>query len=147
MCREIPTILRPGIITERDILGVLNEVELFKGKVEKAEAPGMKYKHYAPRCKAVLASTPEKAIELYDNAVKDGLSPEILALTEHIAIYGNRKLIDLGGDEYAVARHIYNALHVAENDADFIIIDNLTGGGVYDSVMNRVMKAVAGKVE
>lgn len=147
LCREIPTILRPGIITERDILGVLNEVELFKGKVEKAEAPGMKYKHYAPRCRAVLASTPEKAIELYDNAVKDGLSPEILALTEHIAIYGNRKLIDLGGDEYAVARHIYNALHVAENDADFIIIDNLTGGGVYDSVMNRVMKAVAGKVE
>lgn len=147
LCREIPTILRPGIITERDILGVLNEVELFKGKVEKAEAPGMKYKHYAPRCRAVLASTPAKAIELYDNAVKDGLSPEILALTEHIAIYGNRKLIDLGGDEYAVARHIYNALHVAENDANFIIIDNLTGGGVYDSVMNRVMKAVAGKVE
>ena len=147
LCREIPTILRPGIITERDLSTVLNEVELFKGKVEKAEAPGMKYKHYAPRCRAVLASTPEKAIELYDNAVKDGLSPEILALTEHIAIYGNRKLIDLGGDEYAVARHIYNALHVAENDADFIIIDNLTGGGVYDSVMNRVMKAVAGKVE
>lgn len=147
LCKDIPTILRPGIITERDLSGVLNEVELFKGKVEKAEAPGMKYKHYAPRCRAVLASTPDKAIELYDNAVKEGLSPEILALTEHIAVYGDRKLIDLGGDEYAVARRIYNALHVAETDADLIIIDNLTGGGVYDSVMNRVMKAVQGKVE
>ena len=147
LCKDIPTILRPGIITERDLSGVLNEVELFKGKVQKAEAPGMKYKHYAPRCRAVLASTPDKAIELYDNAVKEGLSPEILALTEHIAVYGDRKLIDLGGDEYAVARRIYNALHVAETDADLIIIDNLTGGGVYDSVMNRVMKAVQGKVE
>lgn len=147
LCKDIPTILRPGIITERDLSSVLNEVELFKGKVEKAEAPGMKYKHYAPRCRAVLASTPDKAIELYDNAVKEGLSPEILALTEHIAVYGDRKLIDLGGDEYAVARRIYNALHVAESDADLIIIDNLTGGGVYDSVMNRVMKAVQGKVE
>lgn len=147
LTRDIPTVLRPGIITEMDLLSVLSEVEMFKGKVERAEAPGMKYKHYAPRTRAVLASNPEKAVELYDNAAKQGLRPEILALSEHTAIYGNRKLIDLGGDEYAVARRIYNALHVAENESDLIIIDNLTGGGVYDSVMNRVMKAVAGRVE
>lgn len=146
LCRDVPTILRPGIITESDLAKVLDAVELFHGKVERAEAPGMKYKHYAPNCRAVLASTPEKTIELYDNAVKEGLRVEILSLTSNSLTYGGRNQIDLGGDGRAVARHVYSALHTAENEADLIIIDKLSGGEIYDSVMNRVMKAVAGQV-
>lgn len=147
LTREVPTILRPGIITEDDLMTVLDAVELFHGKVVRAEAPGMKYKHYAPNCRAILASTPEKAIKLYDDTVAQGLRAEILSVSAHTGVYGNRKQIDLGGDGKAVARRIYNALHTAENEADLIIIDKLDEGGIYDSVMNRVMKAVAGQVE
>lgn len=147
LTRDVPTILRPGIITEADLASVLDAVELFHGKVVKAEAPGMKYKHYAPNCRAILASSPEKAVKLYDETTAQGLRAEILSVSAHTAIYGDRKQIDLGGDGKAVARHIYNALHTAENEADLIIIDKLEGGGIYDSVMNRVMKAVAGQVE
>lgn len=57
---ERPTILRPGIITLEEIREVLpNAVmsdavthELAAG--EKAESPGMKYKHYSPKAEVVL---------------------------------------------------------------------------------------------
>lgn len=147
LCKEVPTILRPGIITEHDLSQVLDAIELFRGKVERAEAPGMKYKHYAPNCRAILASTPDKAVMLYDKTVNEGLRAVILSLTSNSARYGNRKQIDLGDDGHAVARNIYNALHTAERDSDLIIIDKLSGGEIYESVMNRVMKAVAGQVE
>lgn len=57
---ERPTILRPGIITLEEIQEVLpNAVmsdavthELAAG--EKAESPGMKYKHYSPKAEVVL---------------------------------------------------------------------------------------------
>lgn len=147
LTRDIPTILRPGIICESDLLSVMDAVELYGGSCKKAEAPGMKYKHYAPRCRAVLASSPDKAAELYDEAEKNGGRPEILSLAEHIGFYGSRRQINLGGNGKEVARHIYNALHRAENEADLIIIDKLEGGGVYESVMNRILKATSGRVE
>lgn len=147
LCTEVPTILRPGIITAGDLLPVLGTVELFRGRVERAEAPGMKYRHYAPDCRAVLASAPESAVRLYDDAANRGLRAEILSLTSNRDFYGSRRQVDLGGDVREVARHIYGAMHAAEHEADLIIIDRPPKGEIGDSVMNRVLKAVAGQVD
>lgn len=59
--KDIPTILRPGIITKEEIEQVLNkEVLLAKGVTagisndEPVLSPGMKYKHYAPNAKVTI---------------------------------------------------------------------------------------------
>ncbi len=147
LATDIPTILRPGIITESDLLEVLDAVTVFKGKVERAEAPGMKYKHYAPKCDAVAASSPEKALELYRQKEKEGLRPVILALDKNLNAYASCNIIELGQTGQDVARAVYNALHEAEQNFGFIIVDKLPVGGVFDSVSNRLKKATAGREE
>ena len=47
---RIPQILRPGAITETDVLEVVDEIESASGP---ARAPGMMSSHYAPRCSVV----------------------------------------------------------------------------------------------
>ena len=58
---EIPTILRPGYITEEMLRNVVGEVDVdpaVAGSVSaeiKPKAPGMKYRHYAPKAPMVLS--------------------------------------------------------------------------------------------
>ncbi|MEG1613245.1 MAG: L-threonylcarbamoyladenylate synthase [Clostridia bacterium] len=144
LATEIPTILRPGIVTEGDLTTVIDAVTLFRGKVEKAQAPGMKYKHYAPKCVAILASCPEKAVELYKKKSNEGFHAVILALNVNLEKYSGLNIILLGDSGKSTANRIYSALHEAESHYDFIIVDKLPSGGVFDSVMNRIIKATAG---
>src|SRR5690625_2944771 len=48
--KEIPLILRPGGITKEQIEKVSSKVHVFQDvqKIEQAQSPGMKYKHYSP---------------------------------------------------------------------------------------------------
>lgn len=60
LCSEVPTILRPGIIPLSAILKILPDAQLSHSvdselqEGEKAESPGMKYKHYSPRAEVVI---------------------------------------------------------------------------------------------
>ena len=70
---NVPTILRPGYITEEDIKKAVGKVEISKNlfkkvnKNEKVESPGMKYRHYAPKTKCILV---EKNINQIENIKK-----------------------------------------------------------------------------
>ncbi|MCI8729447.1 MAG: threonylcarbamoyl-AMP synthase [Clostridia bacterium] len=144
MTRDTPTILRPGAITESMLLSVLSEVRTFQGKViSAAPAPGMKYRHYAPRCETVVASDVESAISGYDRAKEEGRDPVIVARSHEA--YGDRNVIELGKSDEEVCRNIYSALHRGETEHDYIIIEDFGDGGIGDSVMNRVNKASGGK--
>ena len=144
MTRDTPTILRPGAITESMLLSVLSEVRTFQGKViSVAPAPGMKYRHYAPRCETVVASDVESAISGYDRAKEEGRDPVIVARSHEA--YGDRNVIELGKSDEEVCRNIYSALHRGETEHDYIIIEDFGDGGIGDSVMNRVNKASGGK--
>lgn len=69
---EVPVILRPGAITREMLKEVLGEVEMdpaITGPVNenvRPKAPGMKYRHYAPKGDLVLVELKEETIrELY----------------------------------------------------------------------------------
>ncbi|MEG1536245.1 MAG: Sua5 family C-terminal domain-containing protein, partial [Clostridia bacterium] len=66
MSTDIPTVLRPGAITVEMLANVLDSVQTFKGEVVVAKAPGMKYKHYAPSCDMVVATSLDKCVEEFD---------------------------------------------------------------------------------
>jgi L-threonylcarbamoyladenylate synthase len=65
---DIPVILRPGGVTATMIKKVCGDVKVAKGvdgvtNEEKPKSPGMKYKHYAPKCEILLIDKNEKQRE------------------------------------------------------------------------------------
>ena len=141
---EIPVILRPGLITAEDLLKCIDNVQLFRGRViSAAPAPGMKYRHYAPKCDMVLSESADETLKLYNDAIKKGLKPIILAKGENISKYTEKNYIDMGFSEEELAYNLYTALRTAEKQGDFIISETVDDSGVGYSVMNRMRKAAS----
>ncbi len=141
---DVPTILRPGAVTAQMIADTIGEV-LQNGKVIKvAKSPGMKYQHYAPKCDAVQANSALSAIAEYDRCA-ESKNPVILGLDDFCAEVGQRNTLSLGANAQEYMASVYNALHTAERNFDYIIIQKLYGDGIEDSIMNRVSKATGGR--
>ena len=142
---DVPTILRPGAVTADMLLDIVGAVSQ-NGKVIKiAKAPGMKYTHYAPKVDTVTALNIEHAVNEYDRQVALGKHPVIVARDIYRDVVKEREQISLGVTIEDYTRNIYSALHTAEKQYDFIIVEKLKGDGLEASVMNRVTKAAGGK--
>lgn len=142
---DVPTILRPGAVTADMLLDVVGQVSQ-NGKIIKvAKAPGMKYTHYAPKVDTVTAVNIDHAVNEYDNQASLGKNPVIVARDIYRDTVKDRNLISLGVTVEDYTRNIYSALHTAEKEYDYIIVEELHGSGLEASVMNRVTKAASGK--
>lgn len=142
---DVPTILRPGAVTAEMLLDIVGEVSS-NGKIIKvAKSPGMKYTHYAPVVQTVTAESIQSAVREYDAQAAQGRRPVIVARDIYRDTVVDRAQISLGVTAEDYTRNIYAALHTAEKQFDYIIIEELTGGGIAASVMNRVYKAAGGK--
>ncbi len=144
MTQSIPTILRPGGITQEMIANVLGACESFKGKVTIAKAPGMKYKHYAPSCTMVIANSFESMIQEYEKVKMDGMNPIIIARDDVIKKLTGQRYIDVGLDADETMRNIFASMHEGQRIADYIICQDFGQDGKNASVMNRVNKAAGG---
>lgn len=73
LATKTPRLLRPGYITVEQIEEVIGHIDvddavLYQLKSdEKASSPGMKYKHYAPKCKVVLVNADSDAFVSFVN--------------------------------------------------------------------------------
>ncbi len=142
---DTPTILRPGAVTADMLLDIVGQVSQ-NGKVIKiAKAPGMKYTHYAPVVETVMAENIDHAVREYDKKTNEGMRPVIVARDIYRDKVGERAQISLGITVEDYTRNVYSALHTAEKEFDYIIIERLDGVGLEASVMNRVEKAAGGK--
>lgn len=142
---DVPTILRPGAVTADMLLDVVGQVSQ-NGKIIKvAKAPGMKYTHYAPKVDTVTAVNIDHAVNEYDKQSSLGKNPVIVARDIYRDTVKDRNLISLGVTVEDYTRNIYSALHTAEKEYDYIIVEELHGSGLEASVMNRVTKAAGGK--
>ena len=156
---EIPTILRPGGVTQEMLETCLGQVQASGSEALSAatvpRAPGMKYRHYAPA--APLLLFPCDAIEGEDGllqrllAAKNAggkvgavVSPEVAALLPdgvEIAIHGSRQ------DPAAAAAGLYQALRWFDtHPVDVIFAEGVPEQGIGRALMNRLGKA-AGTVE
>jgi len=137
LTREIPTILRPGAITEEMLSECLGKVVNHKGKVVKAASPGMKYAHYKPVCDCFMAKTPDEAIEIYDN-YKSAL---IIARQSFLNACGDRRTVHLGETPEECMRNYFKLLRENESASDAIIIESFEGEAKYFGLQNRIAKA------
>jgi Putative translation factor (SUA5) len=151
----VPTILRPGGVTYEDLQEVLGEVEVHpvaraETKIEvKARAPGMKYKHYAPRARVVLVEGDLKGMvkkmrELIDGYVKDKLQVGVMATAEtaHLYTQGNVKIVGSRKDLKTIAKNLFHVLRAFDEEkVDIIIAEGVVTKEIGLAIMNRLRKS------
>lgn len=154
-----PMILRPGYITKQMLKEVLETVSedstLMKEESGQApKAPGMKYRHYAPKGDLTVVEGKTDAVIDYINARTDefagqGKKVGVIGTDETAGRYHARTVKSAGDrekDENA-ARRLYKMLREFDDEGIEVIYSEAFGAeGVGQAVMNRLLKAAGHKV-
>ncbi|MBU5474135.1 L-threonylcarbamoyladenylate synthase [Roseburia sp. MSJ-14] len=156
---EIPMILRPGYITPEMIQKVIGEVKMDPGlsmddPTAHPKAPGMKYKHYAPKADLILVNgAQEKVIqkinELVNMAQESGKKTGVIGTDETCGRYqaGIVKSIGTRSEEDTIARHLYGILREFDDlDVDVIYSESFSTPRIGQAIMNRMLKAAGHQV-
>ncbi len=142
MTGDVPMILRPGIITQADFEKALGKPVVLDptlnqkpepGKAFKPKAPGMKYRHYAPKAEMIIFEGE------YENVMaaidEERLQREALGQRVNVIVFNEN-------EEKAAAHEIFARLRKADKEnADVILAAALPEQGVGFSVMNRMLKS------
>lgn len=157
---DIPTILRPGFVNMEMIKELLGEVEVDRASVsamkpgEHPKAPGMKYRHYAPKAMlSVVRGKPkcvaDKINELVRTAEFEGKKAGIICTAETINLYprGIKKCIGARASEKQIAHNLYKLLREFDStDVEVIYSEAFDGGSFGQAIMNRLLKAAGHQV-
>lgn len=144
---EFPVVLREGLISKEMIESVAGKCEVYKFKEgEQARSPGMRYKHYAPRCATRLfeAGQIEEAKECFAENHRIGKKVYVLCEDRFKSNFPSDYVLNLGRTEYEIAANLYAELRKGEAVADLIIaIKPEKKDGIMAGVLNRLSKACA----
>ena len=159
LTEEIPVILRTGYITEEMLLKVLGEVKSDPTILNVAanvapKAPGMKYKHYAPKGELTIVSGEmDKVVDTINDLVKEamgkGLKTGVIGTDETISKYhaDSKKSVGKRLDEASIARRLYQILREFDDeDVQILYSEAFDETGVGQAIMNRLLKAAGHKV-
>lgn len=155
---DIPVILRPGYITKDMLEEVVRKVEIdpaIAGKVMKknvvAKAPGMKYRHYAPKGNmAIVEGEIDAVIEKINGLVsekeKKGFCVAVIATEETKDRYKCNIVKSIGARrcEGSIAAGLYDILREMDHlGAEYIYAESFEGDKLGGAIMNRMVKAAA----
>lgn len=160
LTEKTPMILRPGYITPQMLSEVLGEpVEIDPGIIaaddtRKPKAPGMKYKHYAPKADLVLVDGAEEAViakinELAEEKKKAGRKVAVIATEETKNAYQADVILCIGSrmDEDSIAQHLYKILRDCDElEVDAIYSESFVTPRIGQAIMNRLLKAAGHQV-
>ena len=151
---DMPMILRPGYITKEMVQEAIGPVALDPGLTAENEAvrpkaPGMKYKHYAPKGQLILVDGEREAVQaeiirLSKEAAAKGQNVGVIGTDETWGSYpyGIVKSIGTREDEETIARHLYGVLReFDEQDVEIIYSESFSAPGIGQAIMNRLLKA------
>lgn len=154
-----PQILRPGYVTQDMLEEVLGQVEVDKTILDNdcgmaPKAPGMKYRHYAPKGELTIVSGESAAVTSYINEQtilyqRKGCKVGIIGSDEVLAQYHADVVKSVGSrsDEEAIARNLYRILREFDDEAvEVIFSEGFDSAGMGQAIMNRLLKAAGHKV-
>ena len=156
MTGEIPMILRPGYITKEMLEEVAGEVRVDPAVSGRqmpehvvAKAPGMKYRHYAPKGKLTLVEgdtdkVVDKISRLAKEKEQEGFRVGNIATDETMDRYHTGIVKSIGSRENpdTVAAHLYGILRECDDlDLDYIYSESFFEKGLGNAIMNRMLKA------
>ena len=168
---EVPSLLRPGFISEEMLKDVLGQVEVDAASVgpmdpeAQPKAPGMKYRHYAPKAdmtiirgdrdqvieticdkaeralgrgKKVGIVCTEESLPVYEERLQSAMTSAKAGEDDvlHLAVIGSRK------DPSTIAHNLFDVLRSFDGlQVDRIYSESFEGGQLGDAIMNRLKKA------
>ncbi len=145
-CTEsVPRILRAGLITKEMIESVCGACEIAEHKEsDKVRSPGVKYKHYKPKCDTALyqVNQVDLVLERYLAEESAGKRPYIMCASDLAENFKGKNLLLLGSTEHEIAHNLYDKLLEGEKVADIIIAIAMPDEkGVNLGIMNRMRKS------
>ena len=160
LTEEVPMVLRPGYITPKMLSEVIHkEVIIDPGIIaaddtKKPKAPGMKYKHYAPKGDLVLVEGEQGAVvakinELTRRNQAEGKKTIVIATEETKGCYQAEHVLSIGSraDEETIARHLYGMLRECDSlGAEAIYSESFQTQILGQAIMNRLLKAAGHEV-
>ncbi len=144
-----PRLLRPGGVTLEELEETLGEVAVDQAvrrlmdPGEKPRAPGMKYRHYAPKAPVTVVKGDPDMTAGYIVA-RMGEKSGIICFDEFKGYFRGRPVETLGpaADQAAQARHIFEALRAFDHlDVTDIWAQSPADTGIGLAVTNRLNKA------
>ncbi len=149
-----PMILRPGAVTKEmmeEVIGevVVDKVLLSDSDGEAPKAPGMKYRHYAPKAQLMIVHGEMKDVvrairQIAFEQTRLGYKVGIIATNETIAHYSTGIVKNIGsrGNESSIAKNLYKVLReFDEEDVSYIYSEGFEESGIGNAIMNRLDKA------
>ena len=156
---EVPVVLRPGYISLEMLQETLGDVRMDRGLLITdssihPKAPGMKYRHYAPKAElSIVEGTEEEVINcinrLTEEAVAKGLKAGVIATDETKDRYSNADILSIGSreEEETIAHHLYEVLRDFDDDrVDVIYSEAFYTPKMGQAIMNRLLKAAGHKI-
>ena len=156
---DIPTILRPGYISLDDVKAVVGEARMDPGIMSKdsnvrPKAPGMRYRHYAPKGNLIVVNGEKEKVCAYINKQVESAGAlhkkvAVLASSETASTYKNAKVYVIGSlhDEEEIARNLYDVLRqFDEEEMELIFSEAFETPHIGQAIMNRLLKAAGHQV-
>lgn len=151
---DFPLILRPGYITEEMLETAVGKVEtdrtlLDDSSSQAPKAPGMKYRHYAPKGSlTIVEGSPSRVVEYINEKLlslkQEGVKTGVIATDETAGKYLGDDVKSVGKrqDEEAVARCLFRILREFDDDqVQVMFAESFPREGIGQAVMNRLLKA------
>lgn len=155
---EIPVVLRPGYISLEMLQETLGEVCMDKGLIASdskvpPKAPGMKYRHYAPKADLMIVEGAEDHViatinRLALEAKRCGKQVGIIATDETKDRYPEGLVVSIGSrkEEETIAHHLYEVLRdFDQSDVSAIYSEAFFTPRMGQAIMNRLLKAAGHK--
>lgn len=154
MTEEVPIILRPGFISMKSLSRVVGDV-VYDPAILDADsdtaprAPGMKYRHYAPKGDLSIVKGDKDKVIAYirkqtEEALKNGERVGIIATEETYLNYNATVVENIGSrdDEAVIARRLYAVLRDFDvENVTRIYSEEFNTPNMGQAIMNRLMKA------
>ena len=159
LTEEVPMVLRPGFISIDMLRAVVGEVRMDPGLRAddpsfRPKAPGMKYRHYAPKASLIIVEGEENAVrarieELAREAEENGGLAGIIATDEDASSYTHGIVRSAGtrSDEITISRTLFGILREFDDlHVSVIYSEAFDTPQLGTAIMNRLLKAAGHQV-
>jgi L-threonylcarbamoyladenylate synthase len=150
-----PCVLRPGGITLEMLKEIDNNIYIDSAIMTKdnenikPKAPGMKYRHYAPKAELKIISgnlrnSVEKIKKLTEEYESAGKNVGIMTTDETKELYVKGQIVSLGSRENleSIARNLFSVLRSFDSkNVDIILSESFEEKGIGIAIMNRLKKS------
>lgn len=157
---ETPMLLRPGAITMEMLRDAVGEVEIDPAIVGpmtdtmRPKAPGMKYRHYAPKAELTLVEGETEAVirninTLAAQKLEEGCTVGIICTDETCSCYPAGLIRSIGerAKEETIAHNLYAVLREFDDlGAEYIFSEKFSEDHLGLAIMNRLNKAAGYRV-